>query len=270
MAAATATRQTLEYMGPEPTDKQLKKARRVLGGATPHTKEDWFEAKQKVPYMATVTPTGDLYSFPVGEGHTAEVIPQQGWQLKSPQEITALLVERRTSKEVKDAETAFATAKRELREMTQAFKNGEVSEEEVVRANQRVREADSILNALIKFPRFLDTLHNLIDRDLTLNVEEVNPITDPVYAVEYTTFPLESMYTPAVAAPKIKVRRAPTAAELEPAAAGTAGRGAAAGGGGGAAEGTQRRYTQAEGARIGAIRAARAKQQQGGFVHKMQ
>jgi hypothetical protein len=262
--AAAATRQTLEYMGPEPAEKQLKKARRMLGGATPTTKEDWLEAKQKVPFMATVTPTGDLYSFPVGEGHTAEVIPQQGWQLKSPQEITALLVERRTSKEVKDAETDFATAKRELREMIQAFKNGEVSEEEVVRANQRVRETDSILNALIKFPRFLDTLNNLIDRDLTLNVEDVNSIVDPVYAVEYTSFPLMSMYTPAVVAPRIKVRRAPTAAELE-AAAGGGGGGAAEG----AAEGTQRRYTQAEGARIGAIRAARAKQQ-GGFVHKMQ
>jgi hypothetical protein len=263
-----AARQTLEYMGPEPTEKQVKKARRMLGGATPNTKEDWFEAKEKTPYMATVTPAGDLYSFPVGEGHTAEVIPFQGWLLKSPQEIKALLVERRTSKEVKDAEAAFATAKRDLREITQAYKNGEAVEEDVVRANHRVREADSILNALVKFPRFLDKLNDLLDRDLTLNVEDVNPIVDPVYAVEYTTFPSALMYTPAVAAPKIKVRRAPTAADVAGADAAAAG-----GGGGGAAEGapTQRRYTQAEGARIGAIRAARAKQQGGGgFVHKMQ
>jgi hypothetical protein len=264
MAAATATRQTLEYMGPEPTEKQLKKARRILGGATPNTKDAWFEAAEKAPYMTTVTPKGDLYSFPVGQGHTGQIIPLQGWHKKTPQEITPLLVERRSSKEVKDAEEAFATAKRELREIIQAFKNNEVAEDDVVRANQRVRDTDSVLNALTKLPRHLDKLHDLLDRDLTLVVEDVNPIVDPVYAVEYTSFPFEPMYAPAVApAPKIKVRRAPTAAEVEP---------AAGGGGGGAAEGgapTQRRYTQAEGARIGAIRAARANQQ-GGFVHKMQ
>jgi hypothetical protein len=267
--AAAARKQPVSYMGPEPTEKQLDKAKKALGGATARTLGDWIDMKKIVPSMGTVTPTGDLYSFPASDGHTAEVIPLRGWQVKSPQEIAEFFTERRSSQQVKDAETAFATAKRNLREVTQSYMNDEATKEDVVRANNEVREADIMLNSLIKLPRNMLSLEHMMDRDLTLNVEDVNNVFDPVLAAEYTIFPVEGMYKPAEEARRITVRRAPTAVEAA-AAAGGGGGAAAGGGGGGAALATPRQYTQAEGARIGAIRAARAKQQQGGFVHKMQ
>jgi hypothetical protein len=263
-----AAQQPQEYMGPEPDKQEKEKARKQIK-ATPRTVEDWIEVKKQFPSLATVSRQGDLVSYPIRDTETVQIISLRGWKRKTPQEIVQAFVDRRESPEANAAADAFAEAKRELREVFEAYKNGAAAVEDVVAANHRVHEADCIRNTFTKTPRNFEAQAGVIGRDLNFNLHDTFKVKAPVYVLESTSFPLTEQYNPVPVETSPRVTaRALTAVEAEVAAGGGGGGAAQQFGGSLESQSPNRKYTQAEGARIGAIRAARAKQQ-AGFVHKM-
>jgi len=151
----------------------------------PKTKEEWLEQKLKFPNKYGMTAQGDLESY--DGGVTIELIPKVP---ASAEYIKQQFVKK--SEERSQAQQAYTEAKRELYQLVQGFNvsgKNTTDASVIMNANQKVHDAECVLNSLTKDPRRAELIEGLKIRDLNLdNSYEVSKIADPVITGVYTTF----------------------------------------------------------------------------------
>jgi hypothetical protein len=151
----------------------------------PKTKEEWLEQKLKNPNKYGMTATGDLESY--DGGLTIELIP------KVPASVEYIKQQfAKKSEERSQAQQAYTEAKRELYQLIQGFNasgKNTTDASVIMNANQKVHDAECILNSLTKDPRQTERLVDLKGRDLQIdNPYDVSKIADPVITGTYTSF----------------------------------------------------------------------------------
>jgi len=164
-------------------------AKRVIVKKAPvqliKTKEEWLEQKLKNPNKYGMTAQGDLASY--DGGVTIELIPKVPASVEHIKGLFAKKTEERIS-----AQQAYTEAKKALYELVQGFNvsgKNTTDASVIMNANQRVHDAECVLNNLTKDPRRTEKLFDLKGRDLQINnTHDVAKIADPVISGIYTTF----------------------------------------------------------------------------------
>ena len=164
---------------------QKKPKAAISAPEQPKTKEMWLEQKLKNPNKYGMTATGDLESY--DGGLTIELVP------KVPASVEYIKQEfAKKTQERAQAQQAYTEAKRELYQLIQGFNTSGKNTTDasvIMNANQRVHDAECILNSLTKDPRQTERLVDLKGRDLQIdNPYDVSKIADPVISGSYTTF----------------------------------------------------------------------------------
>jgi hypothetical protein len=169
----------------------VKKAAATAKATQPKTKEEWLEQKLKNPNKYGMTAQGDLESY--DGGVTIELIPKVPASVEHIKQIFAKKTEERIS-----AQQAYTEAKKALHELVQGFNaSGKNSTDAsvIINANQKVHDAECVLNSLTKDPRRSERLFDLKGRDLQIgNTHDVAKIADPVITGIYTTFHWDSFW----------------------------------------------------------------------------
>jgi len=151
----------------------------------PKTKEEWLEQKLKNPNKYGMTAQGDLESY--DGGVTIELIPKVPASVDYIKEQFAKKTEERIQ-----AQQAYTEAKQELYELIQGFNasgKNTTDASVIMNANQKVHDAECVLNNLTKDPRRTERIVDLKGRDLHIeNPYDVSKIPDPVITGIYTTF----------------------------------------------------------------------------------
>ena len=151
----------------------------------PKTKEEWLEQKLKFPNKYGMTAQGDLESY--DGGITIELIP------KVPASVDYMKQQfiKKTEERIQ-AQQNYTEAKRELYQLVQGYNaSGKNTTDSAVimNANQKVHDAECILNSLTKDPRNTERLIDLKGRDLNIdNPYDISKIADPVTTGIYTSF----------------------------------------------------------------------------------
>jgi hypothetical protein len=162
-----------------------KKVKTAPAAEQPKTKEEWLEQKLKNPNKYGMTAQGDLESY--DGGLTIELIPKVPASVEYIKEQFAKKTEERAQ-----AQQAYTQAKNELYQLVQGFNasgKNTTDASVIMNANQKVHDAECILNSLTKDPRRTERLVDLKGRDLQIdNPYDVSKIADPVITGMYTTF----------------------------------------------------------------------------------
>jgi hypothetical protein len=163
----------------------VKKAAATAKATQPKTKEEWLEQKLKNPNKYGMTAQGDLESY--DGGVTIELIPKVP---ASVEHIKGLFV-KKTEERIR-AQMDYTEAKKALYELIQGYNSSGKNTTDaavIMNANQKVHDAECVLNNLTKDPRTTERLFDLKGKDLqVLNPYDVSKIPDPVIAGVYTTF----------------------------------------------------------------------------------
>jgi curved DNA-binding protein CbpA len=151
----------------------------------PRTKEEWLEQKLNFPNKYGMTAQGDLESY--DGGVTIELTPKVPASAEHIKQQFAKKMDERSQ-----VQQAYTQAKNELYQLVQGFNasgKNTTDASVIMNANQRVRDAECILNSLTKEPRRTERLVDLKGRDLQIdNPYDVSKIADPVITGIYTTF----------------------------------------------------------------------------------
>jgi hypothetical protein len=173
------------YEKPKPQTGKVKFQKKKEEVKYPTTKEEWLEQKLKNPNKFGMTAQGDLESY--GGGVTIELIPKVPASVKYIKQQFAKKTEERAQ-----AQAAYTEAKRELYQLIQGFNvsgKNTTDASVIMNANQKVHDAECMLNSLTKDPRDTGLLIGLKGRDLNIdNPYDVSKIADPVVSGSYTTF----------------------------------------------------------------------------------
>jgi len=151
----------------------------------PQTIDEWFIQKLKFPNKYNVNPDGDL-TMPSGK--VFELNPQVP---ANTEYIKQQLSKRNEGR--KEAEIAYTVAKRELLELIQGYNSSSKTTTDasiIMIANQKVFDAESILNSYSKEPRVMNKILGLREKDL--HIEEhynASKIPDTVSVCLYGTYP---------------------------------------------------------------------------------
>jgi len=154
------------------------------GPKEPENIDEWFKQKVKYPTKYTMTPEGDLQT---PSGKVFELNPQ----VSASAEYIKSKFDARNQKR-KEAEEAYVIAKRELFEIIQSYRSSAKTNTDasiVMIANQKVHDAECILNSIAKEPREIDLLEGLRNNQLySEDSYNTAKIAEPVIAGTYTTF----------------------------------------------------------------------------------
>jgi len=154
------------------------------------TVDDWFRQKVRFPTKYTMTPEGDLIT---PSGRVFELNPKV---LATPEYIKQQFDNRNQKR--KEAEQDYITAKRELHDIIQTYKNSSRTDTDaaiVMIANQKVHDAECVLNNITKENMNIILVEGL--RENELNIDDpynTSKIADPVIAGEYATFNWKYFY----------------------------------------------------------------------------
>lgn len=151
----------------------------------PKTKEEWLEQKLKFPNKYGMTAQGDLESY--DGGVTIELIPK----VPASTEYIKEQISKKTE-ECIQAQQAYTDAKRELYQLIQGFNasgKNTTDASVIMNANQKVHDAECVLNSITKSHRSITKLEDIKTRELHMNkFYDVSKLADPVLSGIYTTF----------------------------------------------------------------------------------
>jgi hypothetical protein len=177
----------------------------------PTTVSEWIYAKSKYPNMFGYTADGDLEVDPVLPSDKKEVIVLEKFLPASKTQITDYY-KKRYGEDIQTAESDYTTAKRDLQQTILEYRAGQKTVLDVLGANQRVQDAESVLNAKTKLPRYFYRAEGLMERELTFKINDIKKFANPVSCADYNSFPIESFWTSAKNA--VEVSEAPDAPEI--------------------------------------------------------
>jgi hypothetical protein len=165
----------------------------------PLTVEEWAAAKAKYPELFTYTSTGDLKSPATKPAEQDKIIVLPHYVKTTLQEIQEYFTRRLES--LKEPEETYAAAKRALNQLMLVRKQNpaDVPIYQVLIANQKVHDAECIVNAMAKSPRNFISEEGVQSQLLTHDWYDrgVNP--ERVGIGQYTTFPEEAFWRAAAA-----------------------------------------------------------------------
>ena len=164
--------------------RETETARELFIEKEPQTADDWFREKLKSPTKYTMTSDGNLLT---PKGKVIELNPKV---IGTPEYTKNQFDERNQKK--REAEQSYITAKRELHEIIHTYKNSAKTDTDaaiVMIANQKVHDAECILNSIGKENRYIYTIEGLRENELhTEDPYNTSKIADDVVAGEYSTF----------------------------------------------------------------------------------
>jgi hypothetical protein len=173
VAITPSTKTSTKKTEPKPVPKQ------------PKTKEEWLEQKLKFPNKYGMTAQGDLESY--DGGITIELIPK----VPASTEYIKEQFSKKTEESIK-AQQAYTEAKRELYQLIQGFNasgKNTTDASVIMNANQKVHDAECVLNSITKSHRSITKLEDIKTRELHMNkFYDVSKLADPVISGVYTTF----------------------------------------------------------------------------------
>lgn len=165
----------------------------------PLTVQEWADAKEKYPEIFTYTPEGDLKSPATRPTEQDKIIVLPRYIPSTNDEIMTFFKERNES--LKEPENDYTIAKRALNQLMLVRKQNPkaVPIYEVLMANQKVHDAECVLNAMAKSPRNIKEEESVQSNLLTFDWYDrtVNP--QVVILGEYTTFPEGAFWRKAAA-----------------------------------------------------------------------
>ena len=182
----------------------------------PLTIEEWAAAKAKYPELFTYTSTGDLKSPATKPSEQDKIIVLPRYVKTTLQEIQEFFTTRLES--LKEPEEIYAAAKRALNQLMLVREQdpSAVRIYEVLIANQKVHDAECVLNAMAKSPRNFISEENVKSQLLTHDWYDRSVNPERVGIGQYTTFP-EAAFWRAAAAGESTNDEAPHAPALSPA-----------------------------------------------------
>lgn len=157
--------------------------------------ESWLEAKVEHPKFFKVDKDGDLVVPPYNAGESEIVIEITPKAPATPEHIKSFFEQR--TKSLKEAEEAFATAKRQLKDIYVAYKREQATLDEVLEANHAAATAEAALNSLVKYPRAFRDLKGLVANDLNFDWYRRMKIPVQVGTMESSVFPWKAFWTTA-------------------------------------------------------------------------
>lgn len=183
----------------EKEEKVKQKILKMFVKKQPKNLEEWVKARSmsRLQELFGYTHEGDLEVGKVLDGDQKKIIVLP----KYKEATSEYIYEKKKTKaeEIKKAEEEYTTARRNLQNvMTEylASEKSDVDVSEVLRANQEVRDIESKLNTLAKYPRIMkyNFNHKLKESDLTFDTHDKRPVADEVRMVEYTYFSPEDLF----------------------------------------------------------------------------
>jgi hypothetical protein len=176
------------------TDRIQKKMQKVLR-TQPTTVNEWIYAKTKFPSIFQVNKDGDLISSGINEGESDKTIVLNPEVPATPDYVKAYFSKR--LEDLKDPEEQYSSAKKHLHEVIAAYRNKQATIADVLGANQEVHDTECILNSIIKQPRYIVDLTNILnENDLSMNSYDKYAISEPVITSLYSEFPWKAFWMP--------------------------------------------------------------------------
>jgi hypothetical protein len=163
----------------------------------PLTVEDWVKARIQFPKIFKFTEEGDLDVPPIQPADSRKIIRFEKYipaTVKYTQDFLKMRVEKALEPEKK-----YTVAKRNLQQLIANFdpNSGEVSVDDILDANDAVKEAECEINAAVKMPRnFIITDEGIKQKELNFDWYDKLKVAESVLSAEYTSFPVDAFWMP--------------------------------------------------------------------------
>jgi nucleoside diphosphate kinase len=183
----------------EKEEKIKKRIIRMFVKKQPTTLEEWTKARSmsRLQELFGYTEEGDLEVGKVLESDQKKIIVLPKYKEATSDYIHEKIKEKNEA--IKKAEDDYTKAKRNLQNVMADYLASEKSDvdiSEVLRANQEVKDMESALNTVAKYPRTMKYQFNrkLKESDLTFDSHDKRPVASEVRMVEYTYFSPEDLF----------------------------------------------------------------------------
>lgn len=181
---ATIAKKTIVKRTVKPKDSETQYMKQ------PKTKDEWLEARRKSrdPNWFTVNEEGNLLSKPTQKGDVELVIEIEPQVPASDSHILEQMGAKLSR--IQEAESAYVNPKRQLFDAYRHYKAGAMTASQYVLENQKVRDAECMINSLAKDPRSIEFKPDLMGRDLNLtDIYDTRKIVEPVVSLYSVRFP---------------------------------------------------------------------------------
>jgi hypothetical protein len=163
----------------------------------PLTIEDWVKARIQFPKFFKFTEEGDLEVPAIRPSDTKKIIRFEKYIPATDEYINNFLKNRQNA--IIEPEKEYTIAKRRLQELVMMFdpNSDDITIDDILDANEEVKEKECILNELVKMPRNINVSFNLLkEGDLNFDIYAKKTVAEPVVQAEYTSFPIEAFWMP--------------------------------------------------------------------------
>jgi hypothetical protein len=162
----------------------------------PLTVESWVAARIQFPKIFKFTEDGDLDVPAIKAADTRKIIRFEKY-IPATSKYTEDFLSRRLQGAL-EPEKKYTVAKRNLQQLVANYNpnSGEVSLDDILDANDAVKEAECEINSAVKMPRNFTVIEDVKQNELNFDWYDRLKFAEPVLSAEYTTFPVEAFWMP--------------------------------------------------------------------------